>query len=245
MERLAGKVALVTGGSRGIGRAICAAYLREGARVATCARSSESLEEASAELSELGEVLALQRDLVHRDQVSALVEEIMERFGRIDVLVNNAGILGPRVPIVEYPESDWEEVLRADLSSVFWLLKEVLPVMAHQGGGSVINVTSGVAYRGKACWGAYSVAKFGVEALTQLVAAEMAGAGIRSNSVNPGGTRTAMRRAAYPEEDPETLPAPKELAPVFVYLASDESRELTGQVFHAWDFLKDHPPPAG
>ena len=236
--RLQGKVALVTGGSQGIGRAVAAAYAREGATVILTARHRERLEAAAAEIRKGGgDVVPLRADVVDRQQVQQLAGEVKRRFDGLHVLVNNASLLGPRVPILEYPEEDWEAVVAVNLHGPFFVIKACLPLMIPTGGGSIINVSSGVGRIGKPRWGAYAASKFALEGLTQLLAAELQPLHIRVNAVNPGGTRTGMRAAAYPEEDPLTLPTPEQITPVFVYLASDESRDVTGQSLEARDFL--------
>lgn len=236
--KLQDKVALVTGGSRGIGRAVAAAYAREGAEVVITARDRGSLEAAAEEIRKSGgRIVPLQADVADRHQVRNLSEEIHRRFGRLHVLVNNASLLGPRVPIQEYPEEEWEAVIAVNLTGPFFVVKSCLPLMASAGEGSIINVSSGVGRIGKPRWGAYAASKFGLEGLTQVLAAELAPLHIRVNAANPGGTRTVMRAAAYPEEDPLTLPTPDQITPVFIYLASDESRNVTGQSLEARDFL--------
>lgn len=236
--RLEGKVALVTGGSQGVGRAVAAAYAREGADVVVVARDRERLDSAAAEIQKGGgRVIPLQADVADRQQVQGVAGEIKRRFGRLHVLVNNASLLGPRALILEYPEEDWEAVIAVNLHGPFYLIKACLPLLSASGGGSIINVSSGVGRIGKPRWGAYAASKFGLEGFTQVLAAELQSLHIRVNAVNPGGTRTGMRAAAYPEEDPMTLPTPEQITPVFVYLASDESRDLTGQSLEARDFL--------
>jgi NAD(P)-dependent dehydrogenase (short-subunit alcohol dehydrogenase family) len=162
---------------------------------------------------------------------------VLARFGTIDVLVNNASILGPREPIATYPVAAWEEVLRVNLTGIFLVTRAVLPAMMARRAGSIINVTSGVGRRGKARWGAYAVSKAGVENFTQVLADEVTESQIRVNAVNPAATRTAMRAAAYPSEDPLTLPSPEEIVPVFLYLASDDSATITGESLDAHDWL--------
>ncbi|HET7853280.1 MAG TPA: SDR family NAD(P)-dependent oxidoreductase [Candidatus Methylomirabilis sp.] len=236
--RLQGKVALVTGGSQGIGKAVAAAYAREGATVIVTARHLERLEAAAAEIRKGGgDVVPLRADVADRQQVQQLAGEIKRRFEGLHVLVNNASLLGPRVPILEYPEEDWEAVVAVNLHGPFFVIKACLPLMMPTGGGSIINVSSGVGRIGKPRWGAYAASKFALEGLTQVLAAELLPFHIRVNAVNPGGTRTGMRAAAYPEEDPLTLPTPEQVTPVFVYLASDESRDVTGKSLEARDFL--------
>jgi len=232
---LEGKVALVTGASQGLGRALALAYAKEGANLVISSRSADSLETVAEEASGSGaEVLAVPADLSRSEDVQKLVDAAVERFGKIDVLVNNAGLLGPRVRIEEYPEDKWRSVLDANLTGPFLVSKAAIPHMRE--GGSVINVTSGVSIEGRPEWGAYSVSKFGLEGLTQILAAELKAHGIRANSVDPGGMRTTMRAAAYPDEDPTSRITPEENTAVFLFLASDESREVTGERFKAQEF---------
>ena len=239
MRLLEGKVALITGGSRGIGKAVARAYAREGASVFICARGAADLERAALEIrSPGGEVSWRAADLVKLSEVRRLVKEVRDRYGAIHILVNNASILGPREPIVRYPLSAWNEVLKINLTALFLVTKEVLGVMMRQKEGSIINLSSGVGRVGKARWGAYAASKFGVEGFTQVLADEVRDCNIRVNAVNPGGTRTEMRAQAYPDEDPLTLPAPEEITGVFLYLAGAESREVTGKTFDARDWLK-------
>ncbi len=236
--KLKDKVALVTGASRGIGSAVAAAYAREGAEVVMTARDLGPLEAAAEEIRKAGgRVVPLEADVANRHQVKNLAEEITKRCGRLHVLVNNASLLGPRVPILEYPEEEWEAVIAANLNGPFFVIKGCLPLMIAAGEGSIINVSSGVGRIGKPHWGAYAASKFGLEGLSQILAAELQPLHIRVNAVNPGGTRTTMRAAAYPEEDPLTLPIPEEITPIFVYLASDGSHDVTGQSLEARDFL--------
>jgi NAD(P)-dependent dehydrogenase (short-subunit alcohol dehydrogenase family) len=234
---LEGKVALITGASQGLGRALVLAYAKEGARVVINARSEESIRPVAEEIESSGaEVLALAADVSKSADVEKLVDETVERFGRIDVLVNNAGVLGPRVEILEYPEEEWRRVIDVNLTGPFLVSKAVVVHMPE--GGSIVNVVSGVSVEGRAKWGAYSVSKFGVEGLTQILASELEERGIRVNAVDPGGMRTGMRAAAYPEEDPLTRITPEENTGVFLYLASDESRDVTGERFKAQEFRK-------
>jgi NAD(P)-dependent dehydrogenase (short-subunit alcohol dehydrogenase family) len=230
-----GKVVMITGASRGLGRALALVFAREGANLAINSRSEDSLGPVAGEAEEIGaEVLAVPADVSVVSDVERLVDESVRRFGRIDILVNNAGLLGPRVPIEEYPEDEWRWVLDANLTAPFLLSKAVIPHLPE--GGSIINVTSGVSVEGRAEWGAYSVSKFGLEGLTQILAAELKDRGIRVNSVDPGGMRTEMRAAAYPDEDPTSRITPEENTAVFRYLASDESRNVTGERFKAQEF---------
>lgn len=229
------KVVMVTGASQGLGRALALAYAKEGASLVINARSEGSVRPVAEEAEKLGaDVLAVAADVSEAKSVQKLVDAAVERFGRIDVLVNNAGLLGPRVAIADYPEDEWRQVLDVNLTGSYLVARAAIPHVPE--GGSIINVVSGVSVEGRAEWGAYSVSKFGIEGLTQILAAELQESGVRVNAVDPGGMRTDMRAAAYPEEDPETKITPEENTAVFLYLASDESKGVTGKRFKAQEF---------
>ncbi|MBX6763760.1 MAG: SDR family oxidoreductase [Rubrobacteraceae bacterium] len=234
---LEGKVAIVTGASRGLGRALALAFAREGASLVLNSRGEEGLRTVAEEAGRFGAgVESVAADVSTAEGARRLVDAAIGRFGRIDVLVNNAGILGPRVRIEDYPEEEWRRVLDVNLTGPFLLCKAAIPHLSE--GASIINVVSGVSIEGRPEWGAYSVSKFGLEGLTQILAGELADRGVRVNSVDPGGMRTEMRAAAYPEEDPMTLITPEENTAVFLYLASEESAGTTGQRFKAQQFAR-------
>lgn len=230
--KLQGKIALVTGGGSGIGAAVARALAAEGAEVVVCGRRASALEVTREQIANSGgHALVAPADLANAEDIRRLIATVRGRFGRLDVLVNNAGILGPHARLADYPDDDWDAVVAVNLTAVFRVSKAALPLMSR--GGSIINVSSGVGRVGRAGWGAYCVSKFGVEGMTQVLAEELRDQGIRVNAVNPGGTRTAMRAAAYPDEDPETLPTPDDLVPIFVFLASAESEGMTGRSLDA------------
>ncbi len=232
---LEGKVALITGASQGLGKALALAFAREGASVVVNSRSEGPLRPVVEEIEGSGaEALAVAADVSESADVERLVDAAVERFGKIDVLVNNAGLLGPRVAIEEYPEDGWRKVIDANLTGPFLVSRAVIPHIPA--GGSIINIVSGVSVEGRPEWGAYSVSKFGVEGLNQILAAELEERGVRVNAVDPGGMRTDMRAAAYPDEDPVTKITPEENTGVFLYLASDESSGVTGERFKAQEF---------
>ena len=229
------KVVMVTGASQGLGRALALAYAKENASLVINARSEDSVRPVAEEAEKLGaDVLAVAADVSDAEDVKRLVDAAVERFGKIDVLVNNAGLLGPRVTIADYPEDEWRQVLNVNLTGPYLVSKAAVPHISE--GGSIINVVSGVSVEGRAEWGAYSVSKFGIEGLTQILAAELQESGVRVNAVDPGGMRTDMRAAAYPDEDPQTKITPEENTAVFLYLASDESKGVTGERFKAQEF---------
>ena len=238
--KLKDKIALVTGGSKGIGKAIAKAYAREGTSVIICARNEVDLKKTEEEIErETGrEVHCFALDVSNKEEVDRLSNKIEKKWGKLHILVNNASILGSRVTISEYPEEEWEEVIRINLTGPFFMIKALTPLIIKAGGGSIINLSSTVGRVGRPLWGAYAVSKFGLEGLTQILAGELRDYNIRVNSVNPGGTRTEMRREAYPEEDPMTLPTPDDIVGVFLYLASDESKDVTGKALDARDWMK-------
>ena len=234
---LDGKVALITGASQGLGKALALAYAEAGAKIIVNSRNEGSIKPVAEEAESKGaEVLSVTADVSDGKDVRRLVDAAVERFGRIDILVNNAGVLGPRVPIEEFPEDEWRKVIDANLTGPYLVAKAAIPHMPE--GASIINLVSGVSVEGRAEWGAYSVSKFGIEGLSQILAAELEERGIRSNAVDPGGMRTDMRAAAYPEEDPSTRITPGENTDVFLYLASDESKGVTGERFKAQEFQR-------
>lgn len=237
-KRLEGKAALITGASKGIGKGIARVYLDEGAAVFLCARGEDELSRTAGELSSRGDVSFLAADVAEPAEAERLAQRAVEAFPHLSILVNNASILGRRAPIAELDIDTWDEVLRVNTSSLFYITKPLIPHLVAQGDGSVVNVSSSVGRRGKANWGPYAVSKFGLEGFTQVLAAELEPQGVRVNSVNPGATRTDMRASAYPDEDPTTLPTPEEIAEIFVFLASDESKTTTGQAFEARDYMK-------
>jgi len=238
-KRLQGKAALITGASRGIGLGVAKAFAREGAAVFLCARGERALRDAARELQAAGASVDFRAaDVSNPKDAERLVASALERFPDLEILVNNASILGKRGPIAVLDVGTWDEVLRINTSSLFYVTRPLIPHLVALGRGSIINVSSSVGRKGKPNWGAYAVSKFGLEGFTQVLAAELEPSGVRVNSVNPGATRTDMRAEAYPEEDPRSLPTPEDIAEIFVHLASDESRSVTGQTFEARDYLK-------
>ncbi|MEW6544149.1 MAG: SDR family oxidoreductase [Nitrospirota bacterium] len=230
--RLAGKVALVTGAGRGIGRATVELFAREGARVVLCSRTRRELDATVSAIRRFGgDAAGRVADIGSASQARALVRFTVRRHGRLDFLINNAGVLGPRMPVANYPLRGWATVLRTNLSGTFYLCREAARIMARQRSGCIISLSSSVGRKGRANWGAYAVAKFGVEGLTQVLAEELAPFGVVAMTFNPGGTRTAMRAEAYPEEEPARLQDPSVPAAALLRLACLASPAISGQAF--------------
>ncbi|MGH7209103.1 MAG: SDR family NAD(P)-dependent oxidoreductase [Nitrospiraceae bacterium] len=225
-------VALVTGAGRGIGRATAELFAREGASVVLCSRTRRELTAAlSAIRTAGGTASARVTDIGSPRQARALVDFTVRRYGRLDLLINNAGILGPRVPLVEYPLADWTQVLRINLSGAFYVTQHAARVMVGQRSGCIITLSSSVGRAARAGWGAYAVSKFGVEGLSQVLAEELRSLGVRTLTFNPGGTRTAMRVEAYPSEDPGRLRDPSVAADALLRLAVCPSPSISGKAF--------------
>lgn len=236
--KLENKNVLITGGSKGIGFGLAGVFLKEGANVIICARNEDTLDNAVNELSPNGNIKGFAADISKPDEVKNLYANISNEYCKLDVLLNNASILGVRARIEETSEDTWDKVIQINLNAQFYVTKAFLPLLAISPNSSIINVSSSVGRKGKAEWGAYAASKFGLEGLTQVLADEVKDTNMRVNSVNPGGTRTDMRADAYPYEDPMTLPTAEDISKIFLYLASNESIGINGQAFNARDYLE-------
>src|SRR6267378_6889794 len=244
MNRLKGKYILITGASQGLGRQLAIDFAREGAAgIAIVARRADALERVAASIRKAepeAEVLMITADLSSEGEIERVVATTLNEFsGRLDVLVNNASSIGPTpLPyLLDYPLEDFRQVLETNLTAPFLLIKKALPAMIENG-GSIINVTSDAGRVGYPGWGAYGISKFGLEGMSQTWASELEETGVRVNWVDPGNMNTAMHRAAEPEEDPSEWANPAEVTDVFVFLASEESRGLTGKRFQAQEDWK-------
>jgi NAD(P)-dependent dehydrogenase (short-subunit alcohol dehydrogenase family) len=239
MNRLARKYVLITGGSQGLGRQLAINFVKEDAAgICIVARRSEFLDEVRNRLVEINpkvKVITVSADLSRQEDIERVVAITLHDFnGRLDILVNNASTIGPSpMPyLLDYPLEDFRYVINTNLIAPFLLIKKVLPAMIENG-GSIINITSDAGATGYPGWGAYGISKFGIEGMSQTWAAELQGSGVRVNYVDPGNMNTAMHRAAEPDEDPRQWADPVEVTEVFVYLASDESKNVNGKRFRA------------
>jgi len=235
---LSGRTILVTGASGGFGRALAIECARAGASVVLAGRIGTKLDRLFDEIVALG---ALEPAIVQLDFASAtaadydrLAETIDREFGRLDGLVHAAALLGDRTPLEQYDVPTWCRVLHVNLTAPFILTQVLLPNLRKSPDASVIFVSSGVARKPRAYWGAYAVSKAGLEALRSMLGQELEGEpNIRINSMNPGRMRTAMRAAAYPAEDPNSLPQPSAVTAPFLYLLSAQARGIDDQYFDA------------
>lgn len=239
MNRLQGKFALITGASQGLGRQLAIAYGREGVTgIAIVARHGELLNEVRDRIAEIApqtKVLPIVADLNQPDDIERIVATTLSAFnGHLDILINNASTIGsaPMPFLLDYPLEDFRSVLNTNLIAPFLLIKKVLPALIERG-GSIINVTSDAGVVGYPGWGAYGISKFGIEGMSQTWAAELEESQVRLNWVDPGNMNTAMHRAAEPDEDPNEWADPADVTEVFIYLASDESKQVNGQRFQA------------
>ncbi|HEY3197921.1 MAG TPA: SDR family oxidoreductase [Nitrospirales bacterium] len=235
---LAGKVALVTGGSAGIGRAVALALARAGAETVICARGEAVLQDTVKAAADSGlKIDARRTDVGRPDEVNRLFDAIKEKQRRLDILINAAGILGPLTDLVNIPPLAWEEVMRINLTGTFLTCCAAARMMKTQHSGCIINISSGVGRRGRARWGAYATSKFGIEGLTQSLAEELDQEGISVLAVNPGPTRTRMRALACPDEDPAVLKTPEAVAGMLVSRVIPTAHTYSGQSLNLHDLM--------
>ena len=224
---LSGKVALVTGASKGIGAAVAKAYAKAGAHVILLARNTRKLESVDDEIRAFGgQATLIPLDLMKLDEVDKLGPSIYERFGRLDIFVGNAGLLGTLGPLVQISNREFQHVMETNLTANFRLIKSLNPLLLGAEAGRVIFVSTGAGVvDGRAYWGTYSISKAALETMARVYAAETAKSNLRVNIVDPGGVRTDMRAAAKPGEDPMTLPSPEDIVGTFLDLASPECQK--------------------
>jgi len=233
MKRLDGRLALITGASRGIGYAVAKRFAAEGAHVIAVARTRGGLEELDDEIRKLGgEATLVELDFNKPETIDGLAAPILERWGRLDILVGNAALLGRITPMAQFPPDLWQQVFNVNLHANWRLIRALDPLLRAAPAGRAVFVTSGVAQRVVPYWGAYAVTKAALEKLVLTWAAEVEKSNLRVNIVNPGPTRTAIRSHAFPGEDPASLPHPDVLAESFVRLV-EASCTLHGQVVAA------------
>lgn len=221
--KLKNRIALITGASRGIGAAVAKRFAREGAHVILVARTVGALEALDDEITSAGGVATLvPLDLADHDKIDALGASIAKRFGKLDILVGNAGVLGDLTPLTHAESTMWDNVIAVNLTANWRLIRSLDPLLKLSDTGRAMFVTSGIVAAAHPYWGAYAVSKAALEMLVGTYAAENARTKIRVNLVDPGVVRTKMRASAMPGEDPKTLPAPESITDIFVKLASPD-----------------------
>jgi NAD(P)-dependent dehydrogenase (short-subunit alcohol dehydrogenase family) len=218
---LAGRIALITGASRGIGAAVAKRFAAEGAHVILIARTIGGLEEVDDAIkANGGQATLVPCDLTDFEALDTLGPSLLERFDKLDVFVGNAGALGEMTPLSHYDAKAWHEVFDVNVHANWRLIRTLEPLLRRSDAGRAILVTSGAAANPRAFWGAYAVTKAAMETLAKVWASELENTDVRVNILNPGATRTGMRAAAFPGEDPLTLKTPEDLTDKFVEMAS-------------------------
>jgi len=235
--RLAGKIALITGASRGIGAAVAERFAAEGAHLVLAARTAGGLEEIDDKVQAAGGSATLVpldlRDFIKIDELAAALHE---RYGHLDILVGNAAEFGTFSPLGHIDPKLWGEIIDLNLTANWRLIRAMDPLLRAAPAGRAIFVTSGIARTPRAYWGPYAVSKAGLEALVKTYAAEIEKSRVRANLINPGVVRTRLRARVFPGEDPVTLPPPESVADAFVQLALPEC-ERNGEVVNASDLV--------
>jgi len=240
MTVLSNRIVLITGAGDGIGKAMALAAAASGATVILLGRTTSKLEAVYDEIVDAGhpEPGIVPMDLLRAgvEDVTALAEVIETNYGRLDCLLHNASILGERVPFENYSLSEWEQVMQVNLSAVVLLTRLLLPLLQKSDDARLLFTSSSVGETPRAYWGAYAVSKYGMEGFAKLLAEELENTSkIRVNIINPGATRTTMRAAAYPTEDPRDLKTPADLVPLYLYLMGPGGRAEHGRTFtSAW-----------
>lgn len=230
-DLLKGRIILVTGAGDGIGAEAARTFARHGATVILVGRTQKKLEAVYDAIVNDGgpepSIAVIDFAKAQGDDYQTIADAIEQEFGHLDGLLNNAGILGYLAPLEHYEVQKWLEVMHVNLTAPYILTQTLLPLLRKAEDPSIVFTSSGVGRKSRALWGAYAVSKFGTEGLMQTLADELDG--MRVNCINPGKTRTAMRRAAYPAEDPSTLKSAADIMPTYLYLMGPDSNGVSGQ----------------
>jgi NAD(P)-dependent dehydrogenase (short-subunit alcohol dehydrogenase family) len=237
-DLLKNRVILVTGAGDGIGRQAALSFAESGATVILLGRTTAKLERLYDDITAHGYpepvIFPLCLEKATESDYQHMVDAIDQQFGKLDGLLHNAGLLGERTSIGNYPPETWRRVMQVNVNAPFLLTRAALPLLNIAAEASLLFTTSGVGRRGRAFMGAYSVSKFAIEGLAQIVADELEEISeVRANCINPGATRTSMRATAYPAENPEKLKTPEQIMPAYLYLMGPDSKGISGQSFDA------------
>lgn len=237
-DLLQNRVILVTGAGRGIGASAAKTFAAHGATVLLLGKTEAHLASVYDEIEAAGHpqpaIIPFNLETAQAHQYDELAVMIEDEFGKLDGLLHNASILGPRTLLEQLSGDNFMRVMQVNVNAMFMLTSTLLPLLRLSEDASVIFTSSSVGRKGRAYWGAYAVSKFATEGLMQVMADEVDGiTSVRANSVNPGATRTDMRALAYPAENPESRPHPDDIMPVYLYLMGPDSRTVNGQAFDA------------
>ena len=235
---LADRVVLVTGAGDGIGRTAARTYAEYGARVILLGRTIAKLEQVHDEIESLGlaqpGIYPLDLQGATHDHYLEMAAVLENEYGRLDGLLHNASILGDRLPLEHYNPDTWLQVMQINLHGPFLMTKALLPLLRQSADASVIFTSSGVGQKPRANWGAYSVSKYALEAVSLIFSQELEmTSAVRVNALNPGATRTRMRASAFPAENPSTLKTAEDIMPLYLYLMGPDSRDIHGQSLNA------------
>ncbi|MBX2859480.1 MAG: YciK family oxidoreductase [Cellvibrionaceae bacterium] len=235
---LQNKVVAVTGAGDGIGKATSLAFAKHGATVILIGRTLAKLEQVYDAIENAScpkpAIYPMNFEGAEEKSFHEMRDVFVKEFGQLDGILHNASQLGKRTPISDYPLTEWHKILHVNLTAPFIMTKTLLPLLQKSSGASVVFTSSSVGKQGKAYWGAYAVSKAATENLVQVMADELDGTSkIRVNAINPGATRTRMRAAAYPAEDPSTVVNPESIVNRYLFLMGDDSELINGQQFDA------------
>ena len=227
--RLQGRVAVITGASQGIGRAVAQRFAQEGAELILVARSTEGLEGTDNLVRAAGgEATLVPLDLIDGAGIDRLGAAIADRWGRLDILVGNAAMLGTLSPVGHIDPTEWTQVMRVNVTANWWLLRSLDPLLRASNSGRAIFVTCAQGLKASPFWGAYGASKAALDQMVRTYAREMEETAVKANLIDPGPVRTALRLKAFPGEDQSKLPSPEDITDPFVDLASS-AYDKTGE----------------
>ena len=237
-QLLKDRIILITGAGSGIGRTAALSFAKHGATVILAGRTIKKLEAVYDEIEQAGgpqpAIFPINLEGASAHDYDVVANAIGKEFGRLDGLLNNASILGSRTPIDNYDPSIWDQVMQVNVNAQFYMTQAMLPLLQQSDDASIVFTSSSVGRTGRAYWGAYAVSKFATEGLMQTLADELENtSNIRVNCINPGATRTNMRAKAYPAENPNELPTPEQIMPLYLYLMGPDSQGTNGQSLDA------------